>query len=108
MEFMGGQSWSMLTPNRKGISPLPGDLFYTQDIEVNYQAGLVWSRDPQFRVIYHPNNNWALGVSRENPEQYIGGSARGGPGPVPSTLGTPHANEVHQSPTTRCIANREP
>ena len=28
-EFLGGQSWSMLTPNRKGISPLPGDIFYS-------------------------------------------------------------------------------
>ena len=28
LELLGGQSWSMLTPNRKGLSPLPGDLFY--------------------------------------------------------------------------------
>ena len=26
-EFLAGQSWSMLTPSRKGISALPGDLF---------------------------------------------------------------------------------
>ena len=25
-EILAGQSWSMLTPNRRGISPLPGDL----------------------------------------------------------------------------------
>ena len=30
LEFLAGQSWSMLTPNRKGISALPGDLFYSQ------------------------------------------------------------------------------
>jgi hypothetical protein len=28
IEFLAGQSWSMLTPNRKGLSALPGDLFY--------------------------------------------------------------------------------
>src|ERR1035441_3175949 len=28
-EFLAGQSWSMMTPNRKGISALPGDLFYS-------------------------------------------------------------------------------
>ena len=28
-EFLAGQSWSMMMPNRKGISALPGDLFYT-------------------------------------------------------------------------------
>ncbi len=39
-EVLGGQSWSLLTPNRKGISPLPGDIFYTQDTDTNYQAGL--------------------------------------------------------------------
>src|SRR3989442_8443808 len=27
-EMLAGQSWSMLTPNRKQISALPGDLFY--------------------------------------------------------------------------------
>ncbi|HYK92002.1 MAG TPA: hypothetical protein VE398_24760, partial [Acidobacteriota bacterium] len=41
-EFLGGQTWSLITPGRKGISPLPGDLFYTQDIDVNYQLGLTW------------------------------------------------------------------
>ena len=48
-EFLAGQSWSLMTPNRKGISPLPGDLFYSQDIDVNYQVGLVWGRIPGFR-----------------------------------------------------------
>jgi hypothetical protein len=108
MEFMGGQSWSMLTPNRKGISPIPGDLFYTQDVDVNYQAGLVWSRDPQFRVIYHPNNNWALGVSLENPEQYIGGSAGGGLVTLPSALVTPYANELNNGNTNLAVPDVHP
>ncbi|PYT22533.1 MAG: hypothetical protein DMG58_29965 [Acidobacteria bacterium] len=43
VELFAGQSWSMLTPNRKGLSALPSDLFYTQVIDVNYQNGLVWS-----------------------------------------------------------------
>ena len=53
-EFLAGQSWSLMTPNRKGISPLPGDIFYSQDIDVNYQLGLVWGRIPGFRLAYHP------------------------------------------------------
>ena len=73
-EFLGGQDWSMLTPNRKGLSPLPSDIFYTQNMDTNYQAGLVWSRQGQFRAVYHPGKDWALGVSLENPQQYIGGS----------------------------------
>src|SRR5439155_20298587 len=77
-EFLGGQSWSLLTPNRRGLSALPGDLFYSQAIDVNYQNGLVWSRDPGFRVLFHPTEKVAFGVSLENPEQYIGGSGGGG------------------------------
>ena len=30
-EFLAGQSWSLMTPNRNGLSPAPGDLFYSQD-----------------------------------------------------------------------------
>src|SRR5580698_4101857 len=29
-EFLAGQSWSFMTPNRTGLSPMPGDLFYSQ------------------------------------------------------------------------------
>jgi hypothetical protein len=71
-EFLAGQDWSMLTPNRKGISPMPSDIFYTQDVDTNYQVGLVWGRTPQVRIVYHPSSKWALGVSAENPDQYVG------------------------------------
>jgi len=71
-EFLAGQDWSMLTPNRKGISPMPSDIFYTQDVDTNYQVGLVWGRTPQVRVVYHPSDEWALGLSAENPDQYVG------------------------------------
>jgi len=72
-EVLAGQDWSMMTPNRKGLSPLPSDIFYTQDMDTNYQAGLVWSRQTQFRFIAHPNANLAFGLSLENPDQYLGG-----------------------------------
>jgi hypothetical protein len=71
-EFLGGQSWSLITPGRDGISPLPGDLFITQDIDVNYQVGAVLARQAQFRMVYHPNSSVALGLSLENPEQFVG------------------------------------
>ena len=44
----------MLTPNRKGISALPGDLFYSQVIDVNYVVGLPWTRQPGVRVALSP------------------------------------------------------
>jgi hypothetical protein len=60
-----------LTPNRNGLSALPGDLFYGQEMDTNYLLGLTWARQASFRVIAHPTNNWAFGVSIENPEQTL-------------------------------------
>jgi uncharacterized coiled-coil protein SlyX len=69
-EILGGQSWSMLTPGRTGISPMPSDLFFTQNMDTNYQVGLTWTRAPQFRVVYHANNGLHAGFALENPNQY--------------------------------------
>jgi hypothetical protein len=77
-ELLAGQAWSLLTPGRVGISPLPGDLFYTMDMDIAYQAGLVWARQPQIRAVYHASNGLTAGVSLENPDQYVGG-ANGAP-----------------------------
>jgi hypothetical protein len=86
MEFLAGQSWSMLTPNRSGISALPGDLFYSQVIDVNYMAGLTWTRQPGMRVLFHPSKKATFGLSFENPDQYVGGSAGGSGITLPAAL----------------------
>jgi hypothetical protein len=83
IEFLGGQSWSFLTPNRTGLGALPAELFYSQDVDTNYQLGLTWARQTSFRVILHPTNNWAIGVSIENPEQTLPGSVVLPPGVNP-------------------------
>ena len=104
-EFLAGQSWSMLTPNRSGISALPVDLFFSQSIDVSYVAGLTWSRQPGMRVLYHPAKEWTLGFSAENPEQYGGGSLGGSGITLPAAY-TPLSgtqintgNEVLAAPT---------
>jgi len=71
-EITAGQMWSWLTPNRTGLSPYPADVFYSQDMDFNYQVGLTWSRQPGVHFTYHPNDNWALGLGLENPEQFGG------------------------------------
>ncbi|HLK18076.1 MAG TPA: hypothetical protein VKT81_03935 [Bryobacteraceae bacterium] len=76
-EFLAGQSWSLATPNRRGVSPLPGDLFYSQDIDVNYQLGLTWGRIPGFRGAYHWGKKAALALAIENSEPYVGGGNGG-------------------------------
>ncbi len=91
-EFLAGQSWSLMTPNRKGISPLPGDVFYSQDVDVNYQLGLVWGRIPGFRFGFHPSDKVAVGIALENSEPYVGGgnggSAITAPAAIAGILGT--------------------
>jgi hypothetical protein len=84
-EFLAGQSWSMLTPNRVGISPLPGDIFYSQVMDVNYMAGLTWTRQPGFRVLYHAaGDKLTFGLSAEEPDQYLGGSGGGSTAVLPA------------------------
>lgn len=69
-EFLAGQSWSLLTPNRAGASPIPSDVFFSQTVDTNYQVGLTWARQAQIRAIYHANRSWTAAVSLENPQQY--------------------------------------
>jgi len=71
-EFLAGQDWSLMTPNRKGLSPVPSDIFFTQNVDTNYQNGLIWARQPQIRAVYHAAPEWTMGVSLENPDQYTG------------------------------------
>jgi hypothetical protein len=108
VEVFGGQSWSMLTPNRNGLSALPGDLFYSQDVDTNYQLGLTWSRNAQFRFIVHPSDIIAAGVSFEAPEQYIGGSGGAGTVTLPSALAAAYANQLNNGNTTLNVPNVMP
>jgi len=91
-EFLAGQSWSLATPNRRGVSPLPGDIFYSQDMDVNYQAGLTWERVPGFRGAYHWGDKAAFAIALENSEPYVGGgnggSAITAPAAFASIVGT--------------------
>src|SRR5580704_16322556 len=96
-EFLAGQSWSMMTPNRKQISALPGDLFYSQVVDVNYMNGLTWGRIPGVRFLYHPSEKMTFGLSLENSAQYFGGSGGGGTPTLPAALATPIAGELDQN-----------
>jgi hypothetical protein len=93
-EVLGGQSWSMMTPNRRQISPLPGDLFYGQEFDVNYLNGLTWGRIPGFRIVYHPSSKVTWGVSFENADQYFGGSGGGGVPTLPAALTSLNTNQI--------------
>ena len=72
-ELLAGQSWSMLTPNRVGVSPFLSEIYNTLHLDSNYQVGLTYTRQTQIRTVYHFNDNLALGFSAENPQQFSGG-----------------------------------
>ena len=70
-ELLGGQAWTLMTPGRTGISPVSTDLFISQVQDSNYQLGITWGRQSQLRLVYHPDKQWAVALSIENPNQYI-------------------------------------
>lgn len=92
IEILAGQSWSMMTPNRVGISPMPGDIFYSQDMDTNYQVGLVWLRTPGFRLVFHPSDHIAWGFALEDPEQQNGGLVT-----YPSTFTSTDDNQIDEN-----------
>ncbi len=96
-EFLAGQSWSMITPNRKQISPVPADLFYSLVVDVNYMNGLTWGRIPGIRFVYHPGDKVTMGVSLEQSTPYFGGSGGGGIPTLPAALATPEGFELDQN-----------
>src|SRR5271168_3205153 len=71
-EVLGGQTWSWLTPNRVGIGPIPSDLAITYNEDQNLGVGVPYTRAAEFRVAYHVNEHWAMGVGIENSNQFIG------------------------------------
>ncbi len=107
-EVLAGQTWSLLTPNRKGLSPLPGNIFFSQDIDTNYQIGLTWTRAPEFRFVWHPNDHIAWAFAAENPQQYIGGSAGAGTVTLPPALSGGLANQLNDQTTGTNVPNLHP
>jgi hypothetical protein len=103
-EVQAGQMWGWLTPNRVGVSPMPSDIFYSQNMDVNYQVGLTWTRQPAVRFIYHPNDHWAFGVGLENPEQF------GGQGEItfPSAFNAQLAGQIDSAAGGTAVPNIMP
>src|SRR5271170_3699090 len=72
-EVLGGQTYSWLTPNRNGLGPNLADLVLTYNEDQDVQVGLPYTRAAEFRVAYHFNEHWAMGLGIEDPNQFIGG-----------------------------------
>jgi hypothetical protein len=70
-ELVTGQTWSLLTPTRVGLSPFPENVFTALRLDTSYLAGLVYDRQPGIRVVYHAADWWSFGVALENPQQFV-------------------------------------
>jgi hypothetical protein len=69
--FTGGQQWSLLTEDRKGITNRTEVLPMT--IDSQYQVGFAWARQYGLRVVKDFGGKFALGLSMEGPQATIGG-----------------------------------
>ena len=69
--FTGGQQWSLLTEDRKGIQNRTEAPPLT--IDPQYNVGFSWARQYGFRVVKDFGGKFALGVSVEGPQATIGG-----------------------------------
>jgi len=99
-ELSAGQMWGLMTPNRVGVGSVTSDVFYTDTVDVNYHAGLVWDRVPGWRAIYHPTDTIAWAFGMENQQQYVGGSSGGGSIVLPSNLSSSVAGETNSGATS--------
>jgi hypothetical protein len=71
-EFLGGQTWSWLTPNRNGLGPMNIDLALTYNEDQNLAVGVPYTRAAELRGAYHFNDSWAFGIGIEDSNQFIG------------------------------------
>jgi hypothetical protein len=69
--FTGGQMWSLVTENKKGIQNRQEAL--PMMIDPNYVVGFTWARQYAFRVVKDFGGKFALGASIEGPQETLGG-----------------------------------
>jgi hypothetical protein len=86
-EAAAGQMFSLITPVRSEVTPIPSEAMMTYAVDAQYVAGLVWDRAPGVRFTYFPSKSTTLAVALENPEQQVGTVVRF-PTNLASVLGT--------------------
>jgi hypothetical protein len=67
--FLGGQSWSLLTMFKEGMTPRQENIPLT--IDGQYVPGFTWLRNPEFRVVQHFGDKYAAGLSLESPQAVV-------------------------------------
>lgn len=75
LHFLAGQSWSMVTPFKTGLTT--GTQFTPLTIDAQYVPGFNWRRDPQVRLVADVNPMIHAGLSLESPQASFGGTVKG-------------------------------
>jgi hypothetical protein len=88
-EFLGGQAWGLLTPNRTGVSPLPSDLALTLSEDANIHVGIQHTRQGTFRAAWHPSDHFVWAFAVENAQQFTNGEVT-----VPTAFATALSNQL--------------
>jgi hypothetical protein len=94
-EFLGGQSWGLLTPNRNGVSPMPSDLALTLSEDANIHVGIQHTRQGTFRAAWHPSDHFVWAFAVENSQQFTNGEVA-----VPTAFNTVLGNQLDGGATT--------
>src|SRR5712692_5628047 len=69
ISFLGGQAWTLLTTNRRGISPTA--MFIPLTLSASYNVGHTYARQASFRVTKNFNEKVWLAFAVENPETVL-------------------------------------
>src|SRR5580698_3284436 len=64
--LLAGQSWSLVTLNKKGMDPRDENVPLT--IDAQYVAGFNWTRNPQVRLVDKVTDGLWVGLSLESPQ----------------------------------------
>lgn len=70
--ILAGQSWSMITLDKVGITPRTETP--PMVIDAQYVPGFTWTRNPQFRVVKDFDKKYWIGLSLESPQAIIANS----------------------------------
>ncbi|HWZ99114.1 MAG TPA: hypothetical protein VN025_15250 [Candidatus Dormibacteraeota bacterium] len=71
LSITGGQMWSLVAENRKGIQNRQEAL--PMVIDPQYNVGFTWARQYGFRIVKDFGGKFAVGVSVEGPQTTLGG-----------------------------------
>lgn len=76
LQVLAGQTWSLLTLDKKGITPRTEVTPLT--IDASYVPGFNYTRNPQIRIVQKFSDALSVGLSAESPQAIVAGTVPSG------------------------------